>query len=186
MDTLRITGRWLIWGTGALLLAALLGASAVTLISAHGGDGSLIHACINNRTGLTRIVDASDSCRSQETAVDWNAVGPQGPQGDTGAQGPTGPAGPPGPQGGAGLSGYERVSGSFHCSPLFTCGLRVTCPGGKKVLGGGVTTGGFNVFSPDVLASYPRQDSLWTIMVKNHEPFVGIDITAWAVCAFTD
>ncbi len=48
------------------------------------------YACIHKETGLTRIVTSTSECRTTETAVSWNTVGPQGPMG------PAGPAGPAG------------------------------------------------------------------------------------------
>lgn len=51
----------------------------VRVVDAHGGDASLIHGCKNNFTGILRIVGPSDTCRANETAVDWNITGPAGP-----------------------------------------------------------------------------------------------------------
>ena len=98
----------------ALLIVALLATSALVL--AHGGDGSLIHACVNP-AGQIRIIGANDTCKNQETALDWGivgppgAAGPQGPQGDPGAAGATGPAGPQGPQGPQGDPGPAGATG---------------------------------------------------------------------------
>jgi hypothetical protein len=65
--------------------------------SAHGGDTSRIHGCVDNRTGTLRIIDATQNCTaSKETALDWNIAGPTGPQGVQGIAGPIGPAGLPG------------------------------------------------------------------------------------------
>jgi hypothetical protein len=77
------------------------------------------------------------------------AIGPQGERGPQGFQGPaggpgpkgdTGPMGPqgePGSQGPAGISGYERVT---FTTGFDSTGLKqgsVSCPAGKKLLGGG-------------------------------------------------
>jgi hypothetical protein len=94
-------------GMGALIggLTAVLVTS--TVIYAHGGDGSLIHGCINANGGL-RIVGApgygnpSTACGGGETAVDWGQTGPPGPAGSAGPAGPPGPAGGVGPPGPAG------------------------------------------------------------------------------------
>jgi hypothetical protein len=65
--------------------------------SAHGGDTSRIHGCVDNRTGALRIVGATQNCTAgKETALDWNIAGPTGPQGIRGPEGPQGPAGVPG------------------------------------------------------------------------------------------
>ena len=89
-------------------------------------------------------------------AADFKAgqlpAGPQGPKGDTGPSGPKGaqgpqglqgaqgPAGPAGPQGPVGISGYQQV---FSVGTVYageTAEKTVTCPTGKKPLGGGVWT----------------------------------------------
>lgn len=81
----------------AILLVALLSMSGVIYVSAHGGDGTLIHACVNNRNGAVRIIGASAACdASKETALDWGIQGPKGDKGDVGPMGPQGPQGEPG------------------------------------------------------------------------------------------
>ncbi len=91
----------LVMGVGAVILlvvGALLGGVLVGRLMAHGGNGSLIHACVLTRIGLVRIVGSDESCRPSETALDWNIQGPAGPQGETGPQGEQGPKGDPGPE----------------------------------------------------------------------------------------
>lgn len=49
---------------------------SITFVSAHGGDTSLVHACIRNNTLLpgaanVRIVGENVECNNNETAVDW-------------------------------------------------------------------------------------------------------------------
>ena len=88
------------------LIVILLGMSSVIYVSAHGGDGSLIHACVNNRSGAVRIVNASSTCDgSKETPLDWNIQGVQG------IQGPQGSQGEPGLQGAQGLPGAQGEQG---------------------------------------------------------------------------
>jgi hypothetical protein len=93
-------------------LGALIGGLTATLVTstviyAHGGDGSLIHGCINANGGL-RITGApgygnpSTACAGGETAVDWSQTGPAGPAGAPGPAGTAGPAGGVGPPGPAG------------------------------------------------------------------------------------
>ena len=80
--------------------------------------------------------------------------GPQGPQGQKGDTGSTGPQGPAGPQGAAGaaggVSGYEIVYNEVESSAFFVNGS-VTCPAGKRLLGGGayVSNGGIYESAPD-------------------------------------
>jgi hypothetical protein len=54
---------------GAAFVLAL--AWATPVVYAHGGDTTLIHACVMNNNGNVRIVGANTSCRNNETAVDW-------------------------------------------------------------------------------------------------------------------
>src|SRR5688500_17669248 len=85
------------------LMMGCLGAGAGSLASAHGGDTTRIHACLNPGNGTIYIVEAGQACGTNQTALDWNI---QGPTGLTGATGATGPAGPQGPQGPAGAGGF--------------------------------------------------------------------------------
>src|SRR4051794_27537730 len=75
---------------------ATFGAALGTVVSAHGGDTTRIHACVKNSGGTVRIVGASEACKSGETAVDWNITG-------VGVPGPVGPKGDKGPKGDQGL-----------------------------------------------------------------------------------
>jgi hypothetical protein len=81
------------------------------LASAHGGDANRIHGCYKTEPdspGFVRIVGPNDTCKKNETAIDWDITGPAGPQGPAG---PAGPAGPEGLQGPAGADGKEGPAG---------------------------------------------------------------------------
>lgn len=100
-------------GLAALGIACVFGGVAGA-VSAHGGDTTVIHACVTSIPigrqviQIPRIVGANEACLAGETALDWNIQGipgPKGDRGDTGAAGPAGPAGPVGPQGLQGLQG---------------------------------------------------------------------------------
>jgi hypothetical protein len=95
----------------AFLLVAVLLLSGVTYVSAHGGDVTLIHACVNTRNGSLRIVSATTTCDARETALDWGIQGPKGDKGDIGGVGPAGPQGPQGPNGLAGTQGEQGAVG---------------------------------------------------------------------------
>ena len=113
-------------------------ASGTVLIWAHGGNADLVHACINNLTGLVRVVGPNQSCQVLETPRHWSVQGPQGPAGLQGAQGPPGPVGaqgPAGPQGPQGVTAYELMTYAEEVAPGVP--VHVTCTGGKRVLGGG-------------------------------------------------
>lgn len=100
-------------------LGIFVGASMATIVgvSAHGGDTTLIHACVGSAGGV-RIVDASAACKTNETAIDWNVQGLKGDKGDPGLQGPKGDQGDPGVQGPKGDQGDTGPAGTF--SGVFT------------------------------------------------------------------
>src|SRR3990172_1289184 len=74
-----------------LLVVALLGVALTAVAYAHGSDLALIHACVNNNSGEIKIVGANETCRQNETPLDWNIQGPPGPQGIQGAPGVASP-----------------------------------------------------------------------------------------------
>src|SRR5215469_13258642 len=74
-------------------------------------DAQQIFACVNNNTGAVRIVAQGAACRTPESLVTWNVVGPQGPPGPAGAPGPPGPQGPAGPAGAQGGAGQQGPAG---------------------------------------------------------------------------
>lgn len=88
--------------------ACLVGAGA-SVVWTHGGDTNLIHSCVA-RDGTVRIVSAAATCKTQETAVDWNIAGPPGPQGDQGLPGQPGAAGEAGPRGPSDGSAYANAN----------------------------------------------------------------------------
>ena len=67
--------------------------STAAIVFSHGGDTALIHSCVA-RDGTLRIVGATTTCKSQETALDWSITGPQGLPGQSGAPGAQGARGP--------------------------------------------------------------------------------------------
>jgi hypothetical protein len=69
-------------GVAALLIEAFMAGA-----SAHGGDATLVHACINNNSGGVRIVGPNQACLHNETARDWSIQGPTGPAGPSGSAG---------------------------------------------------------------------------------------------------
>src|SRR5688572_15260744 len=78
------------------LLVGVVAAGAAGLVSAHGGDTTLIHACVHPSTksvivysapGLAGSEPATSQCGTRGTPLDWSAAG------SAGAPGPTGPSG---------------------------------------------------------------------------------------------
>jgi hypothetical protein len=75
-----------------VLVVAAAVAAAVGIAHATIPDqGGVIHGCYG-RNGQLRVIDApTESCRADETALNWNQAGQPGPQGPAGSTGPAGP-----------------------------------------------------------------------------------------------
>src|SRR5256885_12624103 len=95
------------------LLIGLLAAGAAGLVSAHGGDPTQIHACVNQAaTPRGQVIiypapglagsDPASTCGTRGTPIDWGSQGVPGPAGTTGF---TGLPGAPGAGGGTGAPG---------------------------------------------------------------------------------
>lgn len=115
-----------------VIAAVAVGAAAFGLgtvaSSASDPTNDVIHACKNDDHSV-RIVAATDSCRSGEQPLAWNATGPQG---IAGPAGPTGPAGP------SALS-YQKVvftAPATFPNPGDQFSVTATCPAGFFVTGG--------------------------------------------------
>jgi len=116
----RIKSGVLATSTKALVVGLMVTALLVATAGFVAAQSSTqIIGCYDNKTGLLRYLQ-SGSCTAKETAISWNQVGPQGPQGEkgeTGSQGPAGPQGetgvqgPPGPQGEKGEKGDTGPQG---------------------------------------------------------------------------
>jgi hypothetical protein len=106
--------------------------------------------------------------------------GPAGPKGDAGPQGSAGPKGDPGP---SGLSGYQvLISPGQSVSPGNGTDLAaVNCPGGKKVLGGGVSSTNFSVAR--IALSAPLNDGLGWVGAAYNDGSNPITAYVWAICA---
>jgi hypothetical protein len=65
----------------AVVGALLAVAGAASIVSAHGGDTNLVHACVKEANGFVRIVGADEDCNQNEYALDWGIEGPAGPSG---------------------------------------------------------------------------------------------------------
>jgi hypothetical protein len=165
-------------------------------------------------TGATGAIGAAGSIGPQGVAGPAGATGPagangaNGPQGVAGPQGATGAAGSIGPQGVAGVSGYELVTSGPQYVNIYSPpnpyvvtpppqSITVSCPAGKKVLGGGAdTVAGFSGPSswiPTLSSSSPTADGRgWQasgyalgmgfqtggVVVSQ-----GVYMSVWAICA---
>jgi hypothetical protein len=159
----RARARWVVPGAviGTLAIAGVSYAANIT-------TSTVIHGCVKNNGGSIRIVATAASCdRKSESPLDWNSAGP---------------AGSPG------ISGYEIVVKEQAESALgFFGSVSVSCPTGKKVLGGGalaVTADGGVQDGYQVLNSSPLADSGWraTFNIDNplNDDFV---LKVYATCA---
>lgn len=86
---------------GSTLFVVLAFALLMMPIAALAGP-AVFEACVNPGNG--NMVDATTVCHANETRVQWNDAGPQGPSGPAGPSGAAGPTGSQGPAGPAGTS----------------------------------------------------------------------------------
>jgi hypothetical protein len=189
-----VSPKWLL--ALAIVFVSVAGA---TVVSAHGGNTALIHACVSNSSGEVKIVGANATCPSNYRALDWNIQGPAGQQGPIGPVGPVGPAGPMGPQGlqgerglqgeqglqgPAGISGLEVVQVYSGTQSNFRIDVYVDCPAGKQVLGGGFGTVGDNQYV-SVMASAPLSSTTWVVSLFQSDLTDGHlwSVQAYAICA---
>lgn len=104
---------------GAALLGVVVGAALVAPAIAARDEPSArvpqrIFSCVTIATGDLRIINADDTCTTDEERLAWNqqgVPGPRGKQGPRGATGATGPQGPPGSPGATGPQGPQGVPG---------------------------------------------------------------------------
>jgi uncharacterized membrane protein YeaQ/YmgE (transglycosylase-associated protein family) len=93
-------------------VSGIAGAFVVTLALAPiSADAQQIFACVNANSGAVRMVAQGAACRSPESLVTWNVVGPQGPPGPAGPAGALGPPGPQDPAGAQGSAGQQGPAG---------------------------------------------------------------------------
>ena len=63
--------------TLAVLSVGVVTASRVLL----NGDGEIIRACVNNSSGVLKIIGPDEDCKKNWSLLEWNADGSPGPQG---------------------------------------------------------------------------------------------------------
>ena len=101
-----------------------------------------------------------------------------------GAVGPQGPAGRAGPTGPVGVSAEELVTGDSATNSNTVKSRSVSCPSGKKVIGGGAAV---NTTSNSlaITRSSPSGDlTTWTAEAQETSAFAGNwRVTAYAICA---
>jgi hypothetical protein len=167
-DTVRLAFLALFMGA----FGAVIGTGITSMVSAHGGDETLVHACVRDlppatgplsslfntllRNGDVRVVDADEECHAGEIALDWPKAGD------------------------GGLTGYEVVEAEKATAASSVEGL-AECPSGKRVIGGGV----YGPPSFFVVHSYPVESlNTWTGAMASLDGAVHpITIVVYAVCA---
>src|SRR6185295_7983211 len=92
----------------------------------------------------------------------------------------------------AGLTSYLRTSDDHTCAAGDECNFSVTCPGGRRAMGGGMDNlasgirdlekgaGTINVLW---FESYPDSDQSWTVGLRNDDPFASASIRVYVVCS---
>jgi hypothetical protein len=106
------------------------------------------------------------------------SIGAVGPVGPVGPKGPAGPAGP------AGVSGLQLVTADSGSNSNTVKSQSVSCPSGKKVLGGGASVN-TTTSTLAITRSSPASDlSGWTAEAQETAVFAGNwRVTVYAVCA---
>ena len=67
-------------GGGLVMLFLALGFG---LVSAQS-ENVVYYACVNNASGTIQMISEEEVCNNNEIHIQWNQVGPQGPQGEAG------------------------------------------------------------------------------------------------------
>ncbi len=70
-----------ILGTMAAGAALIVFATPVMNVIEAVAAAGTIRACVTTNSGAIKIVGASESCKNNETLLEWNIMGPQGPAG---------------------------------------------------------------------------------------------------------
>jgi hypothetical protein len=97
------------------VVAAAMSVAGLAEAAIPESGTQVFHGCVD-RQGRLRVIDtdAGQQCvggRLGETAIQWNAQGPAGPQGIPGLTGPQGEAGAQGPAGPQGETGAQGPTG---------------------------------------------------------------------------
>jgi hypothetical protein len=169
----------------AILGTTSLGRAAVEQIvprarvasNADKVDG--IHAARKPKAGYLLALN-----KNRKFPASVGAIGPQGPAGPAGAQGPKGDQGAKGDPGTPGASGWQRleVLGPSNSNPTrFTT---VSCPAGKRPLGGGGYVGGPGYTSVALDRSWPSSETGWRVEAHEHTATVSNwNLNAYVICA---
>jgi hypothetical protein len=180
------------------LVAALSGTAAaaglITGVQVQNGslsgldlrNGSVSGLDVTN-SSLTSLDIRDHTLRAADFApgVLGSGAGIPGPQGPAGPAGPQGATGPAGPQGAAGVSGLQIVSADSANDSTAFKPIDVSCPGGKKLVGGGARLYGA-AGSVALDESYPLDATTWHAYgAEIVATALSWHVSAFAICAHT-
>jgi hypothetical protein len=147
----------------AAFVAGIFVAASGLAAARIGSDSAVearFYACVARTTGGIRVVGRSTPCRFSERRIWWNQVGPAGQDG---------------------VSGYQvvqrltTVPAQPVCPPNALCALktvteRISCPTGKRPIGGGYD-GQTNSTEVRLLGSHPtgtaESTPAWVVSMYN-------------------
>jgi hypothetical protein len=121
--------------------ASVLIAVAAIAEAAIPDSNGVIHACYQDNNGNLRVIDTGQTCKNNESPLNWSQTGPQGPQGPVGPVGPQGPQGQPGstvPDLYASYNSHDIEGGDPHQHDIEIVGLS-NLPAGTYLINATVT-----------------------------------------------
>jgi hypothetical protein len=148
---------------GTVATLGLLGTGVVAVVSAHGGNSSLIHACVKPNGQIT-IVGASDSC-GKDSPLDWAIQGPPG------------------------ISGLVQRTETGNGGAFFAAAT-AECLDGELALGGGYQIGPVSALTDEFFTEQNRpnidggtQPNGWYASVARTSGVGAWHITTFVICA---
>jgi hypothetical protein len=82
------------------------------------------------------------------------------------------------------VNGHEIVSSASSADSSSPKGVTVSCPAGKKVLGGGARVTGSGAAEVGVVEEYPVSPTQWATLAREQDPTGSTwTLTALAICA---
>jgi hypothetical protein len=172
---------------------SMLVACLALFVALSGTSFAVVNALPRNSVGTAQLkanAVVSSKVRNHSLLAADFAYGqlPRGPKGATGATGPAGPPGPKGDKGdtgAAGISGLERREASNGPDSTDKA-VDVTCPTGKRVIGGGAKVIGAGVDNVAITEAWPDSDGK-TFHARAIEVSTGTTVnwtlTGYALCA---
>ncbi len=109
-------------------------------------------------------------------------TGPKGDAGDTGPAGDPGDAGAAGATGPSGFSDWEEAAAIIATDGTAIKGQAVTCPSGKRVVGGGYVLTGAAKSSVIANSNYALNETAWIVEGRRYSASGSWGIQIYAVC----